>query len=927
MTIAALCAKGLFITSLAFSLAACFGPGPEKLLATAQQHLDRGDPVAAAIEAKNLLKDHPDSGPGRLLLGRALLASGDLAGAELELGRAQSAGVPDVDLAPQLATLWLRQGKPQQVVSRYAELVLPASQQQAALRTLVAQALGELGQTADAERQLAAALTAVPGFAPALTAQARSLAASGDTPAARRMVSELLQRQADHAPAWVLQGDLLAQSAEDSARAIDAYRKALALNSRLAEAHGGIVTVLLLQSNAAGAQAQAAAMAKALPGNPATLYFQALVAYQRGDLARAREVLDVLARGTNGNAQVLLLAGMTHLGLGQLEQAEVLLARSAVLAPKSSQPRQELARLHLKRGQPARALEQLAPLLEEPAADAQALSIASLAYARLGDFKAADAAVARAKALQPADAGIRMAAATMQIDRGQAEAGLRSLQGAADAQTEALDADLVLVAAHMRRNDRATALLALDKAAAKQPKQPLVDFLRGKVHEQGGDLAAARQAYEKALTKDASYRQALESLAVLDLVQLDFASARKRFEPVVKKDPKAAWAVLALADVGLRAGDRPAAVSALIDKSVQTDPLDASNWLAALHLQRSLGDRSATLARAQAAQAALPNDPRILLQLVAAQAAQGEYQQAIGNLNRLQQLQPQSAPVHLQLALVQGAAGNLAAARTALDNALRLSPTAPDVVRAAMALALQDKQPERAVQLAREVQSRLPAQATGWLLEGDFELQRGQAPAAVAAYRAALAKQESPQTAARLHRALLALDPSQAQQFSARRLQEHPKDGYFLVYLAEQAQAAAKWPEAEARYKQALQIAPEDAMVQNNLANVLLAQGKRPEALSLAQRAARQAPHMPEVLDTLAAAHAQSGQWSQAVEVQQRALEMQPQDDGYRLRLAHILVGAGSKDKAREELAKLMRPGASASIRADAEKLLREIGA
>jgi thioredoxin-like negative regulator of GroEL len=60
--------------------------------------------------------------------------------------------------------------------------------------------------------------------------------------------------------------------------------------------------------------------------------------------------------------------------------------------------------------------------------------------------------------------------------------------------------------------------------------------------------------------------------------------------------------------------------------------------------------------------------------------------------------------------------------------------------------------------------------------------------------------------------------------------------------------------------------------------------------------------------------------------VQQRALELRPQDDGYRLRLAHILVGAGNKDKARDELAKLMRPGASASGRAEAEKLLREIG-
>ena len=926
MVLALRCLKGVASACLSICLVACFGPGPDKLLATAKQHLERGDPSAAAIEAKNLLKDQPDSGPARLLLGRALLASGDLAGAELELGRALAAGLADAEMAPHMAALWLRQGKPHLVVSRYAELAMPDALQQAALRTQVAQALGDLGQKEDADRQLSAVLLAAPGFAPALTAQARLLAERGDAPAARRVIGDLVQRQTEHAPAWVLQGDLLSQLPAELPQAVVAYRKALALNKRLPEAHGGLITALLLQRDASAAQAQAASMAQALPGSPATLYFQALVAYQSGDLARARELVDLLTRGASPNAQVALLAGMTHLGLGQLEQAEVLLARAAALAPQRAEPRREIARLLLRRGQPARALEHLGPLLAEPSADAQALSIASQAHARLGDFRAADAAVARAKALQPGDTGIRTAAATLQIDRGLAEPGLRELQGAAQDQADSLDADLVLVAAHMRRNDRAAALAALDKAVAKQPKLPLLDFLRGKVHEQGGDLGQARQAYDKALAKDAGFRQALDSLAALDLAQLDFVGARKRYEAVVKKDPKAAWAVLALADVSLRGGERPAAVTALIDKSVQTDPLDASNWLAALHLQRSLGDRAATLARAQAAQAALPNDPQILQQLAGAQAAQGEYQQAIGNLHKLQQLQPLSAPVHLQLALVQGASGNLAGARSALDNALRLAPTAPEVVRAAMALAVQDKKPERALQLARDVQRRLPAQATGWLLEGDFESQRGQFAPAAAAYRVALAKRDTPATAVSLHRSLLALDAGQARQFSTKRLEEHPKDGYFLVHLAEQAQLAGQWPEAEARYKQALQMVPDDAQVQNNLANALLAQGKRPQALSVAQRAARQAPHMPEVLDTLAAALAQSGQWSQALEAQQRATELQPQDDGYRLRLAHMWVGSGNKDKARDELAKLVRPGASAAVRADAEKLLREIG-
>jgi hypothetical protein len=47
------------------------------------------------------------------------------------------------------------------------------------------------------------------------------------------------------------------------------------LSKRLPEAHGGLITALLLQRDVSAAQAQATSMAQALPGSPATLYFQA----------------------------------------------------------------------------------------------------------------------------------------------------------------------------------------------------------------------------------------------------------------------------------------------------------------------------------------------------------------------------------------------------------------------------------------------------------------------------------------------------------------------------------------------------------------------------------------------------------------------------------------------------------------------------
>ena len=915
------------VACFALAVAGCFGPSADKLIDSARKQLDDDNPVAASIESKNLLKDQPESAAGRLLLARALLTLGDLEGAEIEFDRAEKFGAAEGQIAPYRASMWLRQGKQLLVVERYRDLSLPDPAQQVQLHTQLAQSFSELGRRQEADQVVAALLAAAPDSAAAQTLAARFAAERGDMAGARLRLRELLARNPGHAPAWVLQGNLLAMPPVDLAQSVDSFRKALALRGRMAEAHGGLITALLRQRDLNGAKAQFAAMSKALPGQPPTVYFEALLAYLGKDLPLARDLTDRLQKGVSANPQVLMLSGMAHLGLGNLEQAEAALDKASALAPDLAEPRRELGRLYLRRGQPARALEQLKPLLDSNAVDADALAIAAQAHARLGDFRVADSAMASAATLRPGDAGIRTAAALMQIDRGRGELGLRELQASADTQPDSIDTDVLLVAAHMRRNDRAAALKALDAAGRKQPGQPMIEFLRGKVLEQSGDLPGARAAYEKVLIKDGRFRQAVDSLAALDLADSNFSAARKRYEALLKQDPKSASAMMALAEVSLYSGERPAQVTAWIDKSVRVDPLDAANWMKALQLQRSLGDGSATLARAQEAQAALRDDPQLIQQLAAAQLAQGDHQQAISNLRRLQQMQPKSAEAQLQLAMALGASGKTDAARAPLAIALELQPDAPAVVRAAIVLALQDNQPARALQLARDVQRRRPADASGWLLEADFEAHRRNPAAAEAAYRSALAKQESPQTAVKLHRALLATDGAAAQQFSAGWLKDFPKDAYFLVHLAEQDQIASRLPEAELRYRQALQIVPGDALVRNNLANLLLAQKKDAEALAEAQRAVKSSPQVAAVLDTLAAAHAQSRQWSQALDWQRRATELQPNDDGYRLRLVQMLVSAGEKDKAREELAKVLRRGSQSPLAGEAEKLQRQLGA
>lgn len=923
----------LALAAAALLVAGCFGPGADELLQTARSALDREEYASAGIAARNLLKDEPESAAARFVLGRALFAAGDLEGAAIELERAQRFGHPDTELLPALAALRLAQKRPQEVVDTWAATSLPDAAAGARLRVLVAQAFRDLNRTDDAARAAAEALAMAPASPEAQVMAARVQADRGELEPALQAAAALVERTPDHAPGWVLQGDLLA--ARDPAAAVAAYRRALSLRQRLPEAHFGLVRALIAQPDLAAAAEQVATMRRVLPRLPSVDYMDALVTFLKGEHARAAEMADEIIKRSQDDPALMLLAGMAQARLGGGARAESLLANAVSLAPGWVQPRIELAALQVG-ATPQRALETLQPLLARDETDARAWGLAGQAHARLGDFRAADAAFAKARALQPDAPGLRAQAARSLIARGEVESGLRELQAAADADREGITADLALVAAHVRRGDRASALRVLDAAIAKRPDEALPHYLRGRVLADAGargdrgSRTEVRRAYEQALAKDGSLRLAVDALAALDIEAGDFAAARQRYEAYLKRQPKSGLAMTALAEITLRAGGGAAEVRSWLDRAVQTDPLDPWNWIAAIDLQQRLGNPAATLARAQAAHAALPGQPALMLALARAQLAVREANQAAATLRQLVQLRPQLGEAHLMLATAHGLAGNNAAARQPMARALALEPDDPAVLRGNIALALADRQDAQALAVARGVQQRRPTAALGWQLEAEVQGALGQRDAAAAAWRKAYAQPDAtPQVAAALHRTLLAggaEGAAAARQFEARHLAARPRDAYFLTYLAEMAQAAGDAAAAERHYRRALAIQGDDPLLMNNLA-ALLTEPRPAEALALAERAVRLAPGQPALLDTLAAAQAKSRQFDRAVQNQLRAIEFAPGEPLLRLHLARIYVAQGDKDKARTELRRLASSGIPAPLREQAEALLREVGA
>jgi Flp pilus assembly protein TadD len=263
-----------------------------------------------------------------------------------------------------------------------------------------------------------------------------------------------------------------------------------------------------------------------------------------------------------------------------------------------------------------------------------------------------------------------------------------------------------------------------------------------------------------------------------------------------------------------------------------------------------------------------------------------------------------------------------AAARRALEDALKLRPGFTPALRTLMTVAMRENKPQEAIALAREIQKAEPKDPGGFLLEGDVETVRRNHDQAAAAYRKALDVRKLTDIAMRLHMTLLAAGrPAEADKLAADWNRGNPNDAAFRFYEGDVALQRGDFAAAEAHYRAVLASQPRNALALNNVAYLLVKQGK-PGALDLATKANELLPGRPQMMDTLALALAADKKLPQAIEVQKSAISRAPNDPSLKLTLARLLIQSGDKAYARAELEDLAKLGSRFRDQAEVGKLL-----
>jgi putative PEP-CTERM system TPR-repeat lipoprotein len=891
------------------------------LLADAKQYQQKGDKKAALIQLKNAVAKSPQDGEARMALGSLHLEMGDPVSAEKELRKAATLGIPaNRTLAP-LASALLAQGQ----FDKLLEEVTPEKAQgNADLLTRRGDALLALRKHDEAKQAYEQALAAKPAAGEARIGLARLAMLDKDLDAARRYVNEAADAEPKNADIWIFKGNMLRGDGK-TAEALAAYDRAIAAQPDHRSAHLEKAFLEIGMSKFDAAKADLDAARKITPGSLMVIYTQALLDFNQGSYAAAQDSLQKILKAAPEHMPSILLAASVELKLGSLQQAEQHLRKYLEANPNDVYARKQLAQTLLKGAQPVDAAAALAPALKEPTQDPQLLALAGESALKARDFDKASAYFEKASSLAPKVAALHTSLGLSRLGQGDRDKGVSELELAATIDPKSPNAGIALVQAELglKRYDRALAAVqALEK---QQPDNAEVQNLKGLVYVSKGDRAAARAAFDKAVTLQPSYFAAVSNLARMDLQDKQPEVAKKRFEAVLAKEPKNFAAMAALAEIATVAG-KPDEATTWLEKASNENPdaVAPALKLGGQYLGTKQPQKAQTLARKFLA--ANPTNADLLDMLGYAQLTNNDAAGALETYSKLVNVLPKSAMAQMRLAAAHTALKNDAAAGEDLKRAVELQP---DMLQAQVALAgnaMRRGKPDEALAIARTLQKQpAPGSAVGYSLEGELLLGQNKAAQAVPAYQKSYEIVKTPGALIKLAEVMKQAGKAKdAQPLLAQWQSTHPADIVVPMFVAEQQLADKQYKPAIAALEGVLKRSPNNAVALNNLAWAYQ-QEKDPRALATAEQALKVGGNSPSVMDTVGWLLVEQGNTGRGVPLLRKAAELAPNAPDIHYHLAVGLSKTGDKAGARKELDKLLAQNKPFAQLDDARALLKTL--
>ena len=623
------------------------------------------DAIARADKALAINPKNPDA---LVLRGNALAGLKDLDGAIAQIQQAIALD-PSATHQANLGVLEFAKGRREEAEAAFQQAV--ATDPKSVLARLsLAQFLWATGRVEEAESAFKAALALDAGNVAANRALAtfylasnraseaepyfKKVAGASDDPAAKLALADyyvMVKRSADAlavleqlstAPrTWALARSRVAALLYADGKTADAHRtidEVVAKQPAYSEARVIRSRFLLAEGKTDQALADAQEAVKVEPRNVEAHYLLGTIYQAKRDLdAAAKSFGEVLRLNPRATAAQVKLAGI-ELQRGSLTRATELAEESVRREPRSLEARLILARSLLARGELDRAATVVRELLDAFPQTGAAHAQAGLLALRKGDRAGGRAAFEKALTLDPTLMEPLTALVTLDVSESHA--------------------------------DRARA--RVEARLKKAPHDSAVLLLAGRTWASTGDKAKAEELFRRAIDADASNFDAYALLGQLYASEQKLERAVAEFDKLAALRPGAAGPPTIAAMI-VQAQGKEDEARRRYEVIVEKDPkaVVASNNLAYMYAAKGEQlDRALQLA--QAAKAGAPENPAVSDTLAFVYTKKQLGSLAIPLLRQALEKRPSEPVFYYHLGIAYSQAGDKAAARQALERALRL---------------------------------------------------------------------------------------------------------------------------------------------------------------------------------------------------------------------------------------------------------------
>ncbi|MDB5771164.1 MAG: hypothetical protein JWM42_1538 [Burkholderia sp.] len=354
---------------------------------------------------------------------------------------------------------------------------------------------------------------------------------------------------------------------------------------------------------------------------------------------------------------------------------------------------------------------------------AEALISEAKAFREKGDNNSAIIQLKNALQKNPDDAQARYLLGATYVDTGDPVSAEKELRKALSLGMNEPNLATSLGKALYMLGQYQKALSETDLAVSQRADSGLLT-LRGDAYLALGKPAEAKQAFERALTAQANFPEALIGLARHALMQKDVGAAMQFAERAAASNPKNPKTWSFKGDL-LRAQGKVDDALAAFDEVLKLSPGDHRAHLAKAALEINTRKFAAARANIEAARKTAGRDPAVLYTLAVLDHTEGKNAAAWESLQQVLRVAPKHPPSLLLAGTVQSALGSNQQAEHYLKSYLEQNPRNLTALRLYAATLFRNGDGERASSLIASALKEEPQNADLLALAGETEMRTG----------------------------------------------------------------------------------------------------------------------------------------------------------------------------------------------------------